>query len=104
VKTDWISSDAPRDAGSVGEQSSGRSDISSFAKGASGSDDDLLSSLASDVKHVKIEKNLSLLRELKDFKAPATSLEDELKETCEMLKLPKTKRNVAGIPQVKGKR
>jgi len=104
VKTDWIPSDAPRGAGSAGEQSSSRSDISSFAKGASGSDDDLLSSLASDVKHVKKEKNLSLLRDLKDFKAPAKSIEDELKETYEMLKLPKTERNVAGIPSAKGKR
>ncbi len=104
VKTEWIASDAPRDAGSAGGQSSSRSDISSFAKGVSGSDDDLLSSLASDVKHVKIERNLSLLRELKDFKAPATSLEHELKETCEMLKFPKAERNLTGIPPVKGKR
>ncbi len=104
VKTDWIPSDAPRDAGSAGEQSSSRSDISSFAKGASGSDDDLLSSLASDVKHVKKERNLSLLRELKDFKVPAKNIEDELKETYEMLKLPKTGRDAAGIPPAKGKR
>jgi hypothetical protein len=104
VKTDWIPSDAPRDAGSAAEQSPGRSDISSFAKGVSGGDDDLLSSLASDVKQVKKERNLSLLRELKDFKAPATSIEDELKETYEMLKLSKTERNIAGILPVKGKR
>ncbi|HET6580278.1 MAG TPA: hypothetical protein VFG36_00200, partial [Methanoregula sp.] len=104
VKTDWIPSDAPRDTGSAGEQSTSRSDISSFAKGASGSDDDLLSSLASDVKHVKKERNLSLLRELKDFKVPATSIEDELKETYEMLKLPKTGKDAAGIPPAKGKR
>jgi hypothetical protein len=104
VKTDWIPSDAPRGAGSTGEQSASQSDISSFAKGASGSDDDLLSSLSSDVKHVKKEKNLSLLRDLKDFKAPAKSIEDELKETYEMLKLPRTERNVAGVPSAKGKR
>jgi len=103
VKTDWIPSDAPRNAGSAGESSS-RSDISSFAKGASGSDDDLLSSLASEVKQVKKERNLSLLRDLKDFKVPATSIEDELKETYEMLKLPKTERDVSGIPPAKGKR
>ena len=101
VKTDWIPSDAPGDAG---RQSSSRSDISSFTKGASGSDDDLLSSLASDVKHVKKERNLSLLRELKDFKVPAKNIEDELKETYEMLKLPKTGRDAAGIPPAKGKR
>jgi hypothetical protein len=104
VKTDWVPSDAPRDAGKAGEADSSMSDISSFAKGASGSDDDLLSSLASDVKHVKKEKNLSLLRELKDFKTPATNIEDELKETYEMLHHPKSERNKAGIPPVKGKR
>ena len=93
VKTDWIPSDAPRGCRQMREtRVSLRSDMSSFAKGASGSDDDLLSSLASDVKHVKKERNLSLLRDLKDFKAPATSIEDELKETYEMLKLPKTER------------
>jgi hypothetical protein len=53
---------------------------------------------------VKKERNLSLLRELKDFKVPATSIEDELKETYEMLKLPKTERDVAGTPSAKGKR
>jgi hypothetical protein len=53
---------------------------------------------------VKKEKNLSLLRELKEFKAPAKSIEDELKAAYEMLKLPKTERNVAGIPPEKGKR
>ena len=85
MKTDWVPSDAPQDAGTAGDQVSLQSDISSFAKGASGSDEDLLSSLASDVKHVKKEKNLSLLRDLKDFKAPATEIEDELKETYERL-------------------
>jgi hypothetical protein len=104
VKTDWVPSDAPRDADNAEKKVSTLSDMSSFAKGASGSDDDLMSSLASDVKHVKKEKNLSLIRELKDFKAPATSIEDELKETFEMLKLPKTERKKAGIPAVKGKR
>jgi hypothetical protein len=54
--------------------------MSSFAGGASGSDADLLSSLASDVKHVAKEKNTSLLRDLKDFRAPATEIENELKD------------------------
>ena len=63
-------------------------DMSSFAKGASGSDEDMLSSLASDVKYVKKERNLSLIRDLKDFRAPASEIEDELKKTCDRLKAP----------------
>jgi hypothetical protein len=55
--------------------------MASFASASgSGSDEDLLSSLASDVKMVKKEKNISLLRELKDFKAPADEIENELKD------------------------
>ena len=86
VKTAWIASDAPTDTGNESEKNSG--DISSFAKGASGSDEDMLSSLASDVKYVKKERNLSLIRDLKDFRAPASEIEDELKETCDRLKAP----------------
>ena len=57
------------------------SEISAFAAGtASGSDEDMLSSLASDIKHVKKERDLSLLRDLKDFKAPAADIEKELSE------------------------
>ena len=60
--------------------------MSSFAAGtATGSDDDMLSSLASDIKHVTKEKDVSLLRELKDFKAPATDIEKELLEMSEQL-------------------
>lgn len=56
-------------------------DVSSFASGtAPGADEDMLSSLASDIKQVKKEKNVSLLRELKDFKAPASDIEKELQE------------------------
>ncbi|MGA2162593.1 MAG: hypothetical protein ABSG28_10440 [Methanoregula sp.] len=63
------------------------SEISAFAAGtATGSDEDMLSSLATDIKHVKIEKDVSLLRELKDFKAPATDIEKELSEMSEQLK------------------
>jgi hypothetical protein len=62
------------------------SDISTFAAGtAPGSDEDMLSSLASDIKQVKKEKDLSLLRELKDFKAPAADIEKELSEVSEQL-------------------
>jgi hypothetical protein len=61
-------------------------DMSSFAAGtATGSDEDMLSSLASDIKHVKKEQDVSLLRELKDFKAPATDIEKELLGMSEQL-------------------
>jgi septal ring factor EnvC (AmiA/AmiB activator) len=60
--------------------------MSSFAAGtATGSDEDMLSSLASDIKHVKKETDLSLLRELKDFKAPATEIEKDLMDISEQL-------------------
>ena len=63
-----------------------QSDISSFAAGtATGSDDDMLSSLATDIKQVKKEKDISLLRELKDFKAPATDIEKELSDISEQM-------------------
>jgi len=62
------------------------SEMSAFAAGfATGSDDDMLSSLATDIKAVKKEKDISLLRELKDFKAPATDIEKELSEISEQL-------------------
>jgi len=58
----------------------------SFAAGSGpGSDDDMLSSLASDIKQVKKEKDVSLLRELKDFKAPAADIEQELQEMAGQL-------------------
>ena len=80
VKTAWIASDAPAGADLITEDQIGvQSDMASFASGAGGTDEDLLSSIASDVKTVKKEKDLSLLRELKDFKAPASQIEDELK-------------------------
>jgi hypothetical protein len=78
VNAAWIASDAPKGADLPGDEIATQDDMSSFAKGASGSDADLLSSLASDVKHVTKEKNTSLLRDLKDFKAPATDIENEL--------------------------
>ena len=86
VKTDWIPSDAPRGAGSAENEISTQADMASFSKGASTGDEDLLSSLASDVKHVTKERNLSLIRDLRDFKASASEIENELRETHEWLK------------------
>jgi hypothetical protein len=86
AKAGWIASDAPKGADLPGDEISTQDDMSSFAKGASGSDADLLSSLAADVKHVTKEKNTSLLRDLKDFKAPATDIENELNMIHETMK------------------
>jgi hypothetical protein len=77
MKTAWIPSDAPKDASAVEDEVSTQADMAAFA-GGSGGDEDLLSSIASDVKHVKKEVDLSLVRELKDFKAPAAEIENEL--------------------------
>ena len=73
--TDWIPSDAP--AENESDAISTHADMAAFA-GGGGTDEDLLSSIASDVKHTKKEKDISLLRELKDFKAPAGEIEHEL--------------------------
>jgi hypothetical protein len=86
VKADWIASDAPKGADLPEDEITKRDEIASFAGGISGSDDDLLSSLASDVKHVTKEKNISLLRELKDFKAPAKDIENELTDMYNRMK------------------
>jgi len=85
VKTDWVSSDAPTNAEKEIEQEVTHADMLTFASGTGG-EDDLLSSLSTDVKHVKTEKNLSLLRNLKDFQAPATEIEAELLELYNRLK------------------
>jgi len=86
VKTDWVASDAPKNADILEKQVSTQDDMAAFAGGASGTDEDLLSSLASDVKKVTKEKNISLLRDLKEFKAPAADIEHELKEMFDMMK------------------
>ncbi len=78
VKTTWIPSDAPGNANQAEDQIGMQSDMAAFASSSGGTDEDLLSSIASDVKHVTKEKDLSLLRELKDFKAPADQIEKEL--------------------------
>jgi len=78
VKTDWIKSDAPDNASQSEEQISTQSEMAAFSSGAGGTDADLLSSLASEVKQVKKEKNLALLRDLADFKAPGEEIESEL--------------------------
>jgi hypothetical protein len=103
VETAWIPSDAPKNADMTANQISTQADMASFAGGASGSDEDMLSSLASDVKHVTKEKNLSLLRDLKDFKAPAIDIENELKDMYETMKSGSDPRKKVVLP-AKGKK
>jgi hypothetical protein len=86
VKTAWIPSDAPKDANEMEDDVSTQADMAAFA-GGSGGDEDLLSSIASDVKHTKKEQDLSLLRELKDFRAPAVEIEKELGGMYERMNL-----------------
>ena len=86
VKTTWIPSDAPKDANEARDDVSTQADMAAFA-GSSSGDEDMLSSLAADVKHVKKEQDLSLLRELKDFRAPATEIEKELGSMYERMNL-----------------
>jgi len=78
-----------------------QTDMSSFASGtAHGTDEDMLSSLASDIKQVKKEEDISLLRELKDFRAPATDIEKDLKDMSEHLNaLGKGDKNKVPSPQ-----
>ena len=77
VKTAWIPSDAPKGADQVEDQISTQSDMAAFASGST-NDEDMLSSLASDVKRIEKKVDISLVRELKDFKAPANEIEKEL--------------------------
>ena len=100
VKTEWVASDAPKNADILEKEVSTQDDMAAFAGGASGTDEDLLSSLASDVKKVTKEKNISLLRDLKDFKAPAADIEHELKEMFDMMKM-STKTVKKGISPAK---
>jgi hypothetical protein len=95
ITTDWIPSDAPKNLDMAENEVSTQTEMASFAGGASGSDADMLSSLASDVKRVTKEKNTSLLRELKDFKAPADDIENELKGVYETMKsVPNQKKKI----------
>lgn len=87
VKTAWVPSDAPKDAAAGAEDEvSTQADMAAFASGA-GTDEDLLSSIASDVKRTKKEQDISLVRELKDFRAPASEIEQELGGMFERMNL-----------------
>ena len=85
IKTDEFTFEAPKDLEKELDQESTQSDMAAFARGT-GSDDDLLNSISSDIKHVKKEDDLSLLRDLKDYRAKATEIESELSEIYGSLK------------------
>lgn len=68
---------APAGSPGGGPGKSDQSEMAAFAA-ASGGDDDMLSSLAADIKTVKKDQDISLLRELKDFRAPGATIETEL--------------------------
>jgi hypothetical protein len=103
VNPDWIASDAPKDADLPQQKASTNKDMASFAGGASSSDADMLSSLASDVKYVPKEQNLSLLRDLKDFKAPASEIESELQYVHDMINAGQASGKKTTPPQKKTK-
>ena len=103
VNPDWIASDAPKGADLPQNQASTDKDMASFAGGASSSDADMLSSLASDVKYVPKEQNLSLLRDLKDFKAPASEIESELQYVHDRMKAGQASGKKTTPPQKKTK-
>ena len=96
VKTTWIPSDAPGSANQMEDQIGMQSDMAAFASSSGGTDEDLLSSIASDVKHVTKEKDLSLLRELKDFKAPADQIEKELTDMYQRMSIVKKPKEKTG--------
>jgi hypothetical protein len=60
-----------------GKSDSSEYDMVSFSTGHK-EDDDLMASLKSDAKGIKKQNNLSLLRDLKDVRVPASDLEKEL--------------------------
>jgi hypothetical protein len=60
-----------------GRSDSHENDMVSFGTGQR-EDDDLMASLKSDAKGIKKQNNLSLLRDLKDVRVPASDLEKEL--------------------------
>jgi hypothetical protein len=70
---------APAAPGGSGSRGSDQSEMAAFAAAASG-DDDLISSLTAEIKTVKKDQDISLLRDLKDFRAPGATIEAELNE------------------------
>ncbi|MEI6457141.1 MAG: response regulator [bacterium] len=99
VKPDVIPFDAPLETDKGPEQESIQADMVASAGGGS-RDEDLLSSISMDIKHVKKEKNISLLRDLEDFKAPATDIAAELSDLYNRLNAIKKPKNLPGMLQL----
>lgn len=69
----------------VEEQSSSNDEMAAFAAGATGSERDMLSLLASDSKKVRVKQDLSLLRDLKDVHVGSEEIVTELQEVLVLL-------------------
>jgi len=79
----------PQDA--LPDQSSKNApDMAAFAAG-SGGDNNMLSLLASDVKSVKIEADMSVLRDLRDVKVSSEDLVTELEGLLHVIGMPEVK-------------
>ncbi len=75
-------------------------DMTAFAPG-SGGDSDMLSLLASDVKSVKVEADLSILRDLRDVKVSSEDLVTDLEELFSVIGMPAVKGEKKGSGAVK---
>ena len=73
VKTAWIPSDAPKNA-DLSATGSPPSRIGLVCRGSERYDEDLLSSISSDVKRVEKERSSQSLIKLKELRAPASDM------------------------------
>ncbi|WP_440950316.1 hypothetical protein [Methanosphaerula subterraneus] len=75
-------------------------DMTAFAPG-SGGDNDMLSLLASDVKSVKVEADMSILRDLRDVKVSSEDLVTDLESLFQVIGMPAVKGEKKGSGAVK---
>ncbi|HOV67922.1 MAG TPA: hypothetical protein PLI31_06125, partial [Methanoregulaceae archaeon] len=68
-----------------GIQSNPGDEMAAFAAGATGSERDMLSLLASETKRVRVKQDVSLLRDLKDVHVSSEELITELEEVLTLL-------------------
>lgn len=69
----------------IEETSSSNDEMAAFAAGATGSERDMLSLLASESKKVRVKQDLSLLRDLKDVHVGSDELVAELEDVLSLL-------------------
>ena len=87
IQTSAGSSESPSSLtspGSVQETSTDQSDMAIFTKDTNVAND-MINSIAADIKVIKKSEDLVLLRELKDFKAPSKDIEAELDDLYKVL-------------------